>query len=215
METIYLNGSDFTKIKAIEKFPNPNIIIGLFNGKKEKISFIYGFTGIPVFGDSQTEGESLNPHADAFIDGLPLIEVARSWGMNVSTYKGTTKMGAAGMFLPNANAIKLGVENPSTWAHELIHKSEWVLGQCDEKEYNRNTEHAEIVAELGGCVLLKSLGLDSEADMGGCWSYVQNYAKRTGGDAADLCYKLINRTCKAVDNILMEADKICQPTLTV
>jgi len=178
------------------------------NGKEESLSFLYGFRGIPVFGDSQTEGDPLPIHGpDKFIETLPLIELARHWGMEVKTYAGKNKP-AAGFFDPTNNQIQLGVENLSTWAHEMIHKAEWMLNNCNEKEYAKNKNHAEIVAELGGCVLLHALGHESQADVGGCWQYVSNYAKRESKDVADVCCQLINRICEAVDFILTESDKL-------
>ena len=180
------------------------------NGQKEKRSYIYGFRGLPVFGDTQTEGEPLTKRDDSFIETLPLIELTRHWGMEVKTYKGTGKP-AAGFFCPTTNQIQLGVENLSTWAHELIHKSEWMLNNCNSEEYAKNKAHAEIVAELGGAVLLTALGHESAADLGGAWQYISNYAKHESKDVADVCCLLINRICEAVDFILTESDALQNP----
>ena len=41
---------------------------------------------------------------------------------------------------------------------------------------------SETVAELGGAVLLRLLGFDHEADLGGSWCYVQRYALEEDSD---------------------------------
>jgi hypothetical protein len=79
-----------------------------------------GFTAIAVFGYAQTEGEPLPGEEEerAFISTRPLIEVARSWDLAVTTFPGEGT-GRLGTYRPGA--IALGVENLSTWSHELVH----------------------------------------------------------------------------------------------
>lgn len=51
-----------------------------------------GFVCVPVFGYSQTEGDPL-PGAEeeaAFLSALPLVEVARSWGLRAGTFASRT-----------------------------------------------------------------------------------------------------------------------------
>jgi hypothetical protein len=78
-----------------------------------------GFTGIPVFGYEQTEGEPLPHEHDhrSFIETLPLVEVARAWGLDVGI---GSLPGTLGTYLPGQR-IDLSVRNLSTWAHELVH----------------------------------------------------------------------------------------------
>jgi len=49
---------------------------------------LYGFRSVPVFGHEQTDGRPLPVYTEneRFIDGLPLVSVARAWGLNVATY---------------------------------------------------------------------------------------------------------------------------------
>ena len=58
-----------------------------------------------------------------------------------------------------------GVQNLSTWAHELIHAADDRLGKLGKCKVNN-----EVVAELGGAVLLQCLGKPVEADLGGAWN---------------------------------------------
>jgi hypothetical protein len=82
---------------------------------------VTGFVCVPVFGYAQTEGDPL-PGAEeeaAFLSALPLVEIARSWGLHVGTLaaEGTGRLG----YYRPGEAIAVGVENLSTWTHELLH----------------------------------------------------------------------------------------------
>lgn len=60
-------------------------------GEKEEASYIAGFTSAPVFGIEQTEGDPLPPpdaEVTAWLDRLPLLEVAWEWGLSVDAYNG-------------------------------------------------------------------------------------------------------------------------------
>jgi antirestriction protein ArdC len=170
------------------------------NGIEKEYTFIRGFRGLPVFGYEQTEGKPIEYQDNALIDSLPLLEVAKAWGIQVGTYKGRDKA-PQGYFSPDNMKIMLGVENLSTWLHELIHDSEKMLG-VDFSDYAKNRADYEIVAELGSTVLAHCLGLHEKADNGGCWDYIQSWAKKHGKEPSEACFKLIDRTCKAVNNIL-------------
>lgn len=81
------------------------------NGIKAGDSIVIGFLSVPVFGYSQTEGEPL-PGAEeeaAFIDALPLVEVAREWDLTVATFNGAGA-GKLGCYR-QGESIALGVEN--------------------------------------------------------------------------------------------------------
>ena len=160
------------------------------SGEEKKV--IYGFTGTPVFGVDQTEGEPF-PEQDSIQDwlaNLPLREVADEWGLSVEAYN--CMGGHLGMY-KHGKAIALGVRNLSTWCHELVHAAD-----------DRNTSlrgrklSQETVAELGGAVLLTILGYEHEADLGGCWKYINNFARVEGKEVLSVCSWLLDRTCDAV-----------------
>ena len=66
----------------------------------------------------------------------------------------------------------------------------------------------EIVAELGGAVLLEMLGYETESDRGGCWRYVEAYAKQEEREPVSVCMSLLKRVCDCVALILDEAEAL-------
>jgi len=175
------------------------------NGVDTKYTFIRGFRGIPIFGFEQTEGEPIASYEQdkEHLECLPLLEVAELWGIEVGSYRGQDH-GPSGYFVPNPENLKimLGVKNVSTWLHELVHASEQNLGVLTSTNYKEQKVESEIVAELGATVLAHAIGLHDQADNGGCWEYISHYAKQKNVEPAEAAYKLINRTCQAVNNIL-------------
>ncbi len=176
---------------------------------EEKIAVI-GFKGTAVFGYSQTDGEPLEGEGelDNWLQNLPFRDVADSWGLSVEAF--TRQQGKAyGWFSHTVNgdgrAIALGVENLSTWAHEMIHAADCRLGTLTEKGQHWKSE---TVAELGGAVLLKVLGYDLEADLGGCWDYIQHYARDAEIEPIAACQKVLKRMCDAVALILDTAEEL-------
>jgi hypothetical protein len=76
---------------------------------------------------------------------------------------------------------------------------------------------SETVAELGGAVVLELLGFSHEADLGGCFGYIETYAEKEKITVVDACMKTLERTCKAVALILDAAEAIrqeCENTAT-
>jgi hypothetical protein len=170
------------------------------NGVEKEIQALYGFKSAPVFALESTEGTPLPP-ADSdvtnWIDSLPLVEVARAWSLKVDVFDGRPA-GPLGKYI-RSNGIALGVKNLSTWAHELVHAADDKLGNLKERGQHWRSE---IVAELGGAILLESLGLSIESDRGGCWQYVTAYAAETEMTSVQACMDVLKRTCDAVNFIL-------------
>jgi hypothetical protein len=138
-----------------------------------------------------------------WIDALPLIEVARTWGLNVDAFNGAEGK-ALGKYFKD-EAIGVGVKNLSTWAHELLHAADHRVGNLKEKGQHWRFE---TVAELGGAILLECLGYSSESDRGGCFDYISNYATEAGLQPIQACMDVLKRTCDAVELILTEAGKL-------
>ena len=181
-------------------------------GEEKSRSYLYGFKSAAVFGLEQTEGEALttgDSKVDNFVASLPMIEVAESWGITVKAIDGT-RARFAGQY-DMRGSITLCVENLSTWAHELIHAADDRNIAGGLKGGQRLDQ--EVVAELGGAILLELLGYETEADRGGCWDYVCSYAKKENKDALTVCQSLLNRTCEAVTLILATAEAAKEETL--
>ena len=165
---------------------------------------VVGFRGLPVFGVEQTDGPPLptgDARTDQWLASLPLLDVAKQWGLSVdvfdgqeATYRGLYRRG---------RGVYLGVKNLSTWAHELVHAADDRNGKLRETGQHWRSE---TVAELGGAVLLEVLGFEREADLGGCWEYIQTYAAKEKISATEACMKVLDRTCRAVALILDTAD---------
>lgn len=178
-----------------------------------KRTIVSGFRGVAVFGIEQTDivDQELwakqnkdNEKADKFLSQLPLREVADAWGIKLQAYKGQKARGA-GWYSRTANAIGLGVENLSTWAHELVHAADDRKGNMIETGQHFRSE---IVAELGGSILMYTLGYKKDADLGGAYKYIERYATAAKIEPIKACMDVINRTCEAVALILEESDNI-------
>ena len=175
-------------------------------GEEKEVSCVYGFTSAPVFGLEQTEGDPLpppDPEVLAWLDDLPLLDVARQWGLSVDAYNG--RPGAPLGKYRTGQGIALGVRNLSTWAHEMCHAADHRLGSLTEKGQHWRSE---TVAELGGATLLEILGYDHDADRGGCFEYVKAYATDAGIDTMAACQRALRRTCDAVALILDTAETL-------
>ena len=190
-------------------------LVGKREDKKtgETKAFVFGFRSTAVFGLSQTEGKELpdqNPELTAWLKNLPLLEVAKSWGLTVDAFNGQ-QSNALGWYCrtEGRKAIAVGVENLSTWSHELLHAADDRLGALVERGQHWRSE---TVAELGGAILLEMLGHETESDRGGCFEYVKAYAKDAELEPIQACQKVLKRTCDAVALILDTAEQLAAST---
>jgi len=180
-------------------------------GEEAKRSFLYGFKHSIVFGLRQTDGADVSTGDEAtdnWLQSLPLRDVAESWGLTVETYNG--RDGKPLGWYRGGQGIALGVENLSTWAHELVHAADDRLGRLSrfEEKWGKET-----VAELGGAILLTCLGKPHDADLGGAWRYIESWAASGKVTALDACMRMLKRTCEAVALILDTADELAERTV--
>jgi hypothetical protein len=54
--------------------------------------------------------------------------------------------------------------------------------------------------------------METQSDRGGCWDYVQAYAKEAGISPLQACMDVLKRTCEAVNLLLTEAEKLALQT---
>ena len=176
------------------------------HGDEKERHVIYGFRSVPVFAVEDTEGDALpegDGKYDSWVKELPLTEVAEAWGINVGTFshRGGNPLGFY-RYASNGNqAVMLGVENLSTWTHELVHAADHRLTNLKGEKW-----HKEIVAELGGAVLLECLGMTHDADLGGAFNYIEQYARDAGVDTVRACIQVLDRVCNCVKLILDTAE---------
>ncbi len=178
----------------------------------EEKSIVIGYRSLPVFGLEQTEGRPLptsDPGIERWIESLPLLAVARRWGLRVETFDGMD--GDCLGCYRYGKAIELGVKNLATWCHELVHAADHKNGKLKEKGQHWRSE---TVAELGGATLLEILGFDHDADLGGCFGYIQHYAQQERIAVTEACIRVLDRTCAAVALILDTAEEMKQESKT-
>lgn len=175
-------------------------------GIEEGDPIVVGFVPVAVFGYEQTEGEPLaDPEWEReFLDALPLIQVARAWGLEVATHPGedASQLG----YYRHGKAIGLSVENLATWCHELTHAADDRLGSLTRRPGQQLDN--EVVAELGGAILLEALGETTASDPGGAYRYVKSYCEQHGAPLLPTCLDLLERTCAAVAHLLEEAERL-------
>jgi hypothetical protein len=184
----------------------PARVIDEATQQEKRIDLLVGFKSAPVFALECTDGKELPKTDDEiihWINALPLIDVARAWGLHVEAFNG--REGKALGHCCKDQSIGLGVKNLSTWAHELLHAADCRLGNLTEKGQHWRSE---TVAELGGAILLECLSLASESDRGGCWNYISRYAHEAGLQPIQACMNVLKRTCDAVELILTEAGRL-------
>ncbi|MDD5356580.1 MAG: hypothetical protein PHS53_00315 [Candidatus Pacebacteria bacterium] len=175
-------------------------------GEEKEVPVLFGVRTAPVFAIEVTEGAAIppaDPEVLQWINSLPLLDVARAWGLNVEAFNGK-EGGALGKYV-RGQQIALGVKNLSTWAHELIHAADDRLGHLIERGQHWRSE---TVAELGGAVLLEALGFEQESDRGGCFKYIERYAEAADIAPMQACLDVLKRTCDAVNLLLAEAGKL-------
>jgi hypothetical protein len=180
--------------------------------RERERQIIYGFRSVPVFAVEDTEGEALpdgDDRYDSWVRDLPLLEVAADWGIHVGTYThaGENPLGYYRYASNGSQAVMLGVENLATWAHELVHAADHRLTGLKGARW-----HKEIVAELGGAILLACLNRPHEADLGGAYSYIASYAREAGKDTVKACIEVIDHTCACVSLILDTAESAALDT---
>ena len=167
---------------------------------------LVGFRAQAVFGYEQTDGAALpdRAEADAFIDALPVVNVARHWNLTVGTFNGQGARYRG--YYKHGSGIALGVENLIVWAHELVHAADDRNGTITKRSGQQLDN--EVVAQLGASTLLQCLGHEHEADLGFCWDYIQQYAAQHKKQPIAVCQKLLQRVCESVALILATADKL-------
>jgi antirestriction protein ArdC len=201
-------------MRKLEKkdIENPENIASGDRGKENKEnedSILWGYKAVPVFGYNQTEGKEIPEYKEQskFIDGLPLLEVAENWGLEVKAVP------FLGKFLGKYNhdkSIMLASENIKVWLHELMHAADFKAGGIKEGK-DKEIMEKEIVADFGACVLACMLGIERDADMGETYKYCNVFAKENKTDLFVVIQKLMKRTCEAIELIMQNAEKTSLP----
>ena len=155
-------------------------------------------------------GQSIEPSFDRFEQFDNLIEK-----LGVEVRRGKNQA----CYLPNDDAINMPFESQfschdewySTFAHELMHWTEKRIG-FDRSKIEDAYAFAELVAEMGACMLLHELKIPY-ANIGNSSSYIGNWLEKMKGDTGYIV-KARSWANKAVDFLLNNVSSKAQPALT-
>lgn len=151
--------------------------------KEEKI--LAGFLAVSVFRVEDTEGEALD-YQKIELPALPLLEVAKSWGISVMAIPGNYQY--FGYFSQERKEIGLASKEESVFFHELAHAAhQRILGNLKSGQDWKQ----EIVAELTAAALCKIVGKSSKF-LGRSYQYIERYAKRVHLTATQGCLKVMS-----------------------
>ena len=127
-----------------------------------------GFSHIPVFPASATEGENkLLGYEPAELP--PLIEVAKKLGIQISYIPITADR--LGDCHPDGSKIRLGSQDPKVFFHELAHA---IHARIEGGLVPGQHEEQETIAEFTTTVLMDLYGLGDTT--GNAWRYISVYA---------------------------------------
>lgn len=127
-----------------------------------------GFSPVPVFPISDTEGETPLPGYSP-VTLPPLTDVARRLGINVS-YQPVAP-DRYGDCDTTGSRIRLGTQDPAVFFHELAHA---IHARLTGKLRGDQQTDQEIVAEFTAAVLMELYGIRDHT--GNAWRYIKHYA---------------------------------------
>lgn len=179
------------------------------DGEEVEVTVATGYRCVPVFRYEDTEGEALpeDNQREEYLASVPevLSNTARAWGIKVQLYDASKATGK-GYYERTPfgrEIIGIGVEDITTFAHELIHASDHRLlegGLPTEQDPD-----SEIVAQFGASVLMHLLGHGDKANDGYTKLYIEHYSE--SGKAISNVIRLLNRINNAVSLILNTAQE--------
>ena len=170
------------------------------------LTALAGYSDARGFRQWQSVGRNVRKGQKSFQILAPLtkkVERTEHWGLSVEAFQGGEGRPQGGY--RRGQAIAVGVENLTTWAHELCHAADFKTGGLTELGQHWRSE---TVAELGASILLECLGHPIDADRGGCWRYVKAYADAAEIEPIKACQRVLGRTCDAVALILDTAAEL-------
>lgn len=180
----------------------PNLRKKVDEETKEESIRLVGFLAVPVFRVQDTEGEPLAYEAAKLPEDLPLLEVARAWGVSVRAIPGNYKF--YGYFrhgLETGGEIALASPEECVFFHELTHAGHNRIQRLKPGQDWKQ----EVVAELGAAVLCRLVGKRGE-NLGQHYRYIEGYAKKAGKSAAQACLEVFSDVDKVLGLILKEDD---------
>lgn len=145
---------------------------------------LVGFLLIPVFRVEDTEGEPLS-YELLEVPDLPLLEVARAWGLDVKAIPGNVAF--YGSFRASSGEISLASPEEKVFFHELAHAGHSRLGRLK----GSAPWQAEAVAELAAAVLCRVCGRQPDENLGESYRYLERQAQKAGLTVAQACLAVL------------------------
>lgn len=166
---------------------------------------LIGFSSVPVFGVSQTEGKPLEYGITDSKELPALMEVAQRLGIPVD-YDIFFINQTMGTYFPESDKIKLCTTEESTFLHELSHAvHQRVCGKL------KNGQHPsqEIIAEFSGCILARMYGKKT-VNENNSYFYIKRYADKIGKDVPEAILTFLTDIVKVIDFIIDTKESIAK-----
>jgi antirestriction protein ArdC len=139
------------------------------SGETKQEYICIGFSAVPVFPASSTNGESEIPGYKPTT--LPnLVNIAQKFGISVEYVP--VLPDRLGDCTPDGKKIRVGTHNPAVFFHELAHA---IHARIDGELKGSQTEEQETIAEFTAAVLSDFYGYGDTT--GNAWKYISHYAK--------------------------------------
>lgn len=154
-----------------------------------------GFSAIPIFAASDTEGEEL-PYISKLQKFPPLLDVAKKFGISVAYVPVTSdKLGDADT---QGNKIRLGSQDPRIFFHELAHA---IHARIEGELKGGQHIEQETIAEFTTTVLMDFYGLGDHT--GNAWNYINHYSS----DPLTAITKALG-TVEKIVGVLLEKEEV-------
>ncbi len=137
--------------------------------EKEDEQLCIGFSAVPVFPTSATEGEN-NITAYQPQELPDLVSVAQKMGISVAYVP--TLPDRLGDCTTDGTQIRIGSHSPAVFFHELAHA---IHARLSGKLEGKQTEEQETIAEFTATILMDVYGYEDHT--GNAWNYISKYAK--------------------------------------
>jgi len=166
------------------------------NAEGNEQTFLAGFLTISVFRFEDTDGEPLD-YQTIQLPELPLIEVAKKWGISVKAVSGSYRY--YGYYSDTRKEIALATKEEAVFFHELSHAGHArVLGKLKSGQDWKQ----EIVAELSACVLSHLVGKNADKYLGNSHRYIESYASKANMTPLRACFQVMGDVEKVLQKIL-------------
>lgn len=168
--------------------------------KEETFSILIGFRQLAKFRIEDTDGEPMQ-YPDFTPKAMPpLLNVAKTWGLDVKYGPDFFHDGLAGSFNVENGEIHLMSHDTKIFFHELAHAAHQKIQGA--KLNGGSDPQQEIIAEFSAAILLRLYGCKGE---GNAYDYIAQYA----GHAKN------QDVLKACTGVLSTVDKVVREILTV